>query len=552
MTYTNPIIFSDYSDPDVIRVGSYYYMTASSFHVTPGLPLLQSADLVHWNLVGYAVQTIPLKAYDTPQHSKGIWAPSIRYHNNRFIIVVGFPDEGIFVTESTSFYGPWSPLRCVFAAKGFIDPCPFWDEDGNAYIIHGYAKSRIGFNSRLGILAADPDTLVCHGDDRCIFNDEKTQPTIEGPKVYTHNGWYYIFAPAGGVKPGWQTVLRSRSIIGPYEEKIVMRQLDGHINGPHQGGLVDAIDGSWWFLHFQDRGIYGRVSLLEPVVWTDDDWVAMGQGVCTGRIPSDAVDEYDCPPIDANTLQKALPGISAVTVNDSFVDGVMGLQWQWQANARADFIQQTSAMQGLCLAALHNTNNPGYETLWSCAHVLTQKVVYEDFVVKVRCNVSHVLPGSRAGIVFLGGQYASVFIEHGIDGMWRLAYLESNTDEGDSELRTEQMLDSLVLPEQVVSCITHDTQSLCFILRFTPCPIDQQLAHDGWVDAVKPSKGSCVFTVTSGSFTWTPDVPAYSADGDHWVAGRIGLYAQACTNGVRDSFTCFQEYTVQEQSSKNV
>lgn len=223
-TYKNPIMLSDYSDPDVIRVGDTYYMTASSFHFTPGLPLLMSHDLVQWNLVGYAAPTIPLSQFDRPQHSKGIWAPALRFHNGKFIIVVGLPDEGIFVTESADFTGEWTPLRCVREAKGFIDPCPLWDDDGKAYIVHAYAKSRIGFKSRLGIFEVDPQTLDAKSEDSFIFFGEETQPTIEGPKVYKRNGLYYILAPAGGVKQGWQTALRSSSIFGPFEERIVLAQ----------------------------------------------------------------------------------------------------------------------------------------------------------------------------------------------------------------------------------------------------------------------------------------------------------------------------------------
>ena len=113
-------------------------------------------------------------------------------------------------------------------------------------------------------------------DGVIIFDGTETQPTIEGPKMYKRNGYYYIFAPAGGVTPGWQTILRSRNVFGPYEERIVMHQGDTDINGPHQGGWVELESGEHWFLHFQCNGAYGRMPHLNPLVWQDDDWPIIG------------------------------------------------------------------------------------------------------------------------------------------------------------------------------------------------------------------------------------------------------------------------------------
>lgn len=131
-------------------------------------------------------------------------------------------------------------IHLVKAAKGWIDPCPFWDEDGNAYLVNAFAKSRIGFNSKLCVSRLSADGLRVLDEGKIVFDGAKTQPTIEGPKLYKRNGYYYIFAPAGGVKFGWQTVLRSKDIYGPYEEKIVLHQGKTKINGPHQGAWVET------------------------------------------------------------------------------------------------------------------------------------------------------------------------------------------------------------------------------------------------------------------------------------------------------------------------
>ena len=237
-SYRNPVLCCDYSDPDVIRVGDTYYMTASSFNYVPGLPILTSADLVNWRLVNYALPNIPEPGYEIPRHACGVWAPAIRWHDGFFYIYYGMPDEGIYMVRAADACGQWDAPKLVRAGKGLIDPCPFWDDDGRAYVIHAYANSRIGFKSRIGIFPMSADGTHAIGEDKFLFDGTANHPTIEGPKVYKRDGWYYIFAPAGGVATGWQTVLRSRRIDGEYEDRIVLRQGNSRVNGPHQGAWV--------------------------------------------------------------------------------------------------------------------------------------------------------------------------------------------------------------------------------------------------------------------------------------------------------------------------
>ncbi len=171
--------------------------------------------------------------------------------------------------------GPWTEPLLIKPARGWIDPCPFWDDDGNAYLVHAWARSRSGINSILTInrMTADGTKLLDEG--MMVFDGRIHHPTIEGPKLYKHNGYYYIFAPAGGVTSGWQTVLRSRNLYGPYEDKIVMDQGKTAINGPHQGAWVELKSGESWFIHFQDRAAFGRIVHLQPVAWRDD-WPVIG------------------------------------------------------------------------------------------------------------------------------------------------------------------------------------------------------------------------------------------------------------------------------------
>ena len=275
-SYRNPILWADYSDPDVIRVGGDYFMTASSFCNAPGLPLLHSRDLINWKVVNYIINEIPEERYREPMHGCGVWAPAIRYHEGTYFVCFPMPDEGIYMCTATDPFGAWSKPVNIRPGAGWIDPCPFWDDDGRAYLVAGVAKSRIGYKSVLHMVEMQPDGMGLIGEEVRIFDgNENDQETIEGPKMYKRDGWYYIFAPAGGVKTGWQTVLRSRNVFGPYEYKVVMRQGNSAVNGPHQGAWVDTVTGEDWFLHFQDVYAAGRITHLQPMSW-HEGWPVIG------------------------------------------------------------------------------------------------------------------------------------------------------------------------------------------------------------------------------------------------------------------------------------
>ena len=226
-SYTNPVLYADYSDPDVCAVGEDYYLTASSFNCVPGLPVLHSKDLVNWQLIGHALKELtPKEIFDQPAHGKGVWAPSIRHHNDTLYIYWGDPDQGIFMVKAPlnaqhSTLNWCSPI-CVVVGKGMIDPCPLWDEDGRCYLINGWANSRAGFNSVLSVRELSADGSRAISQPRIVFDGGQENHTVEGPKFYKRDGWYWVMCPAGGVEQGWQLAMRSRSVYGPYEWKRVM------------------------------------------------------------------------------------------------------------------------------------------------------------------------------------------------------------------------------------------------------------------------------------------------------------------------------------------
>lgn len=423
-TYQNPVLFADYSDPDVIRVGDTYYMTASSFNYVPGLPILTSKDLVNWKLANYALEKIDYESYDAPQHAKGVWAPAIRYHEGEFYIYYGMPDEGIFMVKTRDALGKWEKPVLVLEAKGLIDPCPFWDCDGRAYVVHGYAKSRIGFKSFLGVFEMSYDGTHAIGEDHILYNGLETQPTIEGPKVYQRDGYYYIFAPAGSVKTGWQTILRGKSIYGPFEEKIVLKQGNTAINGPHQGALVDTVNGDEWFLHFQDRGMYGRIVHMQPVNWVDG-WPVMG--INSVDYCGEPVSVWQKPNVGDTNIEPWY-----LEASDDFSSEKLNLMWQWLGNPREDFYSLRER-PGYLRLYCKNPNGAQEPILWENANVLTQKLVCPYFTAESCLHIGGLGEAMQAGMVMMGGDYAYLGVRM-IDGVKTLL-LSQSADKKDGAIR---------------------------------------------------------------------------------------------------------------------
>ena len=370
-TYQNPILYADYSDPDAIRVGEDYYMVASSFTYLPGVPLLHSRDLVHWEIINYCVPALPFEKYDRPAHGSGTWAPSIRYHKGEFFVFIPLPDEGIFVARSKDPRGTFQ-LNRLCESRGWIDPCPFWDEDGKAYMVFAYARSRCGIKHRLALAEIDPECTGLRGEPRVIFDGTQLAPTSEGPKMYKRNGWYYILMPSGGVATGWQSALRAKDIQGPYEYKIVMHQGNTAVNGPHQGAWVDTPEGTDWFIHFQDVGELGRIVHLQPMCF-QEDWPFIG---CerNGDMIGEPVEEWELPVKEAPVCR--------IADSDEFENGRPGLQWQWQANPKETYFAQKRGPKVLRLACLANGERENL--LWYAPNVMTQIPQSAAFTAEVK------------------------------------------------------------------------------------------------------------------------------------------------------------------------
>jgi beta-xylosidase len=242
-----------------------------------------------------------------------------------------------------------------------------------------------------------PDASRLFGEGQVVFNAPKRHPVIEGPKFLKKDGWYYILAPAGGVENGWQVALRSRKVYGPYEDKIVLEQGNTSINGPHQGALVDTADGKWWFVHFQDTGVYGRIVHLQPVQW-QDDWPVMGSKNKKGV--------YE--PVLQHEKPREIKDARAVPqTSDEFDSTTLGLQWQWQANHKSDWHSLTARKNWLRLFP-----QPAFsENLGLLPNLLLQKFPARSFTAETLLQFSPRQVGEEAGLIVAGESCASLAIE---------------------------------------------------------------------------------------------------------------------------------------------
>ncbi|HEY0765131.1 MAG TPA: glycoside hydrolase 43 family protein [Pyrinomonadaceae bacterium] len=501
-SYKNPIIDADYSDPDIIRVGDDFYLTASSFNSVPGLPILQSRDLVNWKIIGHALQSLPpLDVFARPQHGNGVWAPAIRFHKNEFYIFYGDPDFGIFMVKARNAAGPWSKPLLVRAAKGWIDTCPFWDDDGNAYLVHAWANSRSGIKSILTINRMSPDGTKLLDDGQMVFDGRVNHPTIEGPKLYKRNGYYYIFAPAGGVSTGWQTVLRARSIYGPYEDRIVMDRGQTEINGPHQGGWVELKSGESWFVHFQDRRAYGRIVHLQPVKWVND-WPVIGVDV-DGDGKGEPVLSYRKP-----NVGREYPSESPQTT-DEFSSNELGLQWQWHANPAARWSSFTTRRGWLRLTAVPWPESG--KNLWAIPNLLLQKLPSREFTVTTLVDASHLREGERSGLLMMGRDYSYLAVTRDTRGLRLVRVVCLDASKGGDEKETGAVALKI---NQIYLRVAVSGDALC------------EFSYS--LDGKK-------FEALGDAFTAQPGM---------WIGAKVGLFAIAQTSKMQYGYADYDWFRV--------
>ena len=502
--YQNPILCADYSDPDIVRVGDDFFMVSSSFNHMPALPILHSTDLVSWKIINHVFNALPLAGFHEYQPGKGVWAPSIRWHDNKLWVFFSTPDEGIFMCHTDDPWGAWSEPHCLQVAKGWIDPCPFWDDNGEAWLVHAFAHSRSGIKHKLQLFSMSPDGKQLQGEGRIIYDGSCDQPTLEGPKVYKRGGWYYIFAPAGGVETGWETVLRAKSMQGPWEAKNVLFQGNTPVNGPHQGGWVELDDGECWFVHFQDAHLYGRIVHLQPMCWGDDGWPRIGEPLG---------ENGEGQPVMRGPRPVSLPASprEKPQTSDDFANGKPGLQWQWQANPNPEWLlpgKQQLNLHCCGLPSLQEKNN-----VYWVPNLLLQKFPAWQFSAQTSLTLNAEKSGDAGGVIVYGERYASLLLENS-HGRYRILWV------------TGWMSDAGIVSENRQAIAVIDDAS---------CEMKIEVSLGG----------ICRFAWRQNDSDWYPIAQPFAAGKGKWVGAKIGLLALSLELTKSDGFCAFDHFALE-------
>ena len=398
--YANPVLPADFSDLDAIAVGRTYYAISSTMQYSPGMTVLESQDLVNWKIVGGVVPDLTVidreLSWDRMNRAgRGIWAGAIRWHKGRFWVYFATPDQGIFMSTAKDAAGPWTTVAPVMMAQGWDDTCPFWDDDGQMYLVTTHTAtegpSRTSYNIHLFKLTADGKGIV-PGSDRVIHQSHGS----EANKLYKWHGLYYHYYSE--VRPEGRVAMmeRAKSLDGPWETRQLI-----HVHGavdkePNQGGIVQAQDGKWWFFTHQGRGDWeGRAAVLLPVTWVDG-WPVIGE---VGEDGIGGMVWRGVKPVKGQAL-------SSVVASDDFDKPRLKPEWQWNYQPREGMWSLTERKGFLRLRAFAPLKP---DDLKSVGDVLTQRAFRSkrnEFTVKM--DVRGVVDGQESGLSHFAKTFASV------------------------------------------------------------------------------------------------------------------------------------------------
>ncbi|WP_405381070.1 family 43 glycosylhydrolase [Maribacter sp. LLG6340-A2] len=407
-TFTNPLFYDEFSDPDLIRVGDDYYMTGTTMHTMPGLPLLHSKDLVNWSLQSYAVNELDLgpnlRLEDGKNaYGRGIWAPCLRYHNGTFYIFSNVNGYGTQLYSSKSPKGPW---KHETMSESFHDMSVLFDDDGKIYAVWGYDEIRMCQLSE-NLLDKVP------GTERVIV--ERGSGAGEGCHIYKIKGKYYI------TNTNWdpvcyQVCLRSDTPYGPYEINVMsaletfgeaqrtripntndgppFKMVDYHENFVgrmplHQGGIVQIQSGEWWGWSMLDLNSVGRVTAISPVTW-EKDWPYFGLPGNLKRTPRTWV--------KPNTGTSSEPA-ALFDRNDDFNGPELKDIWQWNHVP----VKNKWSLTSKGYLRLHALNASSF---WSARNTLTQRAIGPESYAITKLNFDHLKNGDVSGLALLNLPYA--------------------------------------------------------------------------------------------------------------------------------------------------
>ncbi len=414
-TFTNPLFYDEFSDPDILRVGDDYYLAGTTMHAVPGLVILHSKDLVNWENVAYCFDRFDFTEdrFSLKNHEEiygqGVWAPCIRYANGQFYVYTNINGKGLQCYTSKDIRGPWEHHNMQ---GNIYDLGVLFDDDGKVYAIHGYGTVKC--------TELEPDMSgPKEGTERVIIPEGNG--VGEGHHIYKINGMYYLIST--DYRPNGRTLCsRSKSIWGPYETRVItadetygyhaasLTQVPrgeqyriGHdgtkfalgsvdkdataCTNAHQGGIVQATDGSWWALFMQDFHSIGRTVCLMPMTW-DDGWPMVGLKGNYGRAPR----TWFVPGVQAdnNNIVKQGDSHAPYTRSDNFDGKQLGRIWQWNHNP-------DDKMWTLKGGKLRLNSMPAEQLMWA-RNTLTQRVIGPSSIATVEMNVKGMKDGDVAGL----------------------------------------------------------------------------------------------------------------------------------------------------------
>ncbi|MGQ4360292.1 family 43 glycosylhydrolase [Streptomyces sp. SAS_272] len=405
-SYPNPVIWQDFADIDIIRVGGTYYCSASTMHYSPGAPVLRSYDLVNWEIAGHSVPVLDFGSkYDLNGgrgYVRGVWASSLAYRpgNGTFYWLGQIDFAQTYLYTATSVEGPWK--RHATLSQVYYDAGLLVDDDDTLYVAYG--------NSAISVAQLSPDGRSQVRSQQ-VFSTPSSIGTLEGSRFYKINGNYYIFLtrPANG-----QYILKSTSgPFGPYTLRQVLLNLPGPVQGggvPHQGGLVRTQAGAWYYMAFVDAYPGGRMPALAPVTWTADGWpvLQLVNGAWGTSYPSPVV---PTPPRQVTPL----------TGVDTFDGTVLKPKWEWNHNPDNS---KWSAGDGLTLRTATVTND-----LYGARNTLTHRIQGPTSTATIQLEHSAMRDGDRAGLALLRDSSAWIGLQRD-GGVTRVVMVDGLTMDG--------------------------------------------------------------------------------------------------------------------------
>ncbi|OZG61104.1 arabinofuranohydrolase [Bifidobacterium myosotis] len=402
-TAHNPIINSDFPDPDIIRVGDTYYMATTTMFLMPGCDILRSYDLLHWEFLTHAYAKLDdtaaqrLEQEGRNAYGCGMWAPSLRYHNGLFSVVFAANDtQRTYVLEASDPAGPWTK-RVIDGL--YYDNSVLYDDDGRVYIVHG--------NTRLHLTEMEPDLSgpKSGGIDRIIAEDDPNADLgYEGSHIYKHDGRYYVWTchfRSGHRKT--EVCLLSDSLEGEFKAREVLDDdLDFHDLGDAQGGMVDTPDGRWYAFMMHDRGALGRAPTVMPMRFGEDGFPVLG---IDGRVPM----QVSVPTNHADYEYAPLNGSDdfRYTAGEETDVEVTDLKPFWQFNHLAHPAFWSVSEQESSFTLHGGSVAMNISHAWN---TLTQRTVGPRCMAEVTIDAASLRDGDYAGLAALQGYYRYIAI----------------------------------------------------------------------------------------------------------------------------------------------